>query len=93
VLLRSWKRMAYGVAFGVIAGVWLVGITLTTSYEQLLSLWLVLGWLTAWPEFCEVTARSPSPEKAQTSPDVRINEPGVVVTEPAGDLVRRWTDQ
>jgi hypothetical protein len=93
VLLRSWKRMAYGVAFGVIAGVWLVGITLTTSYEQLLSLWLVLGWLTAWPEFCDVTAVSPAPAEVQTKPDVRINEPGVVVTGPSGQLVKRWTDQ
>jgi len=93
VLMRSWKRMRFGVAYGVIAAVWLVGITLTTSYEQLLSLWLVLGWLTAWPEFCDVTVASSAPKTAQKAPDVRINEPGVVVSGPARDLVKRWTDR
>lgn len=55
-LLRIWHSVRYAWAFAVIAGVWLVGITITTSYEQLLSLWLTLGWLTVWPEICQTEA-------------------------------------
>ena len=28
---------------------WLVGIAVTTSYVQLLPLWVAMGWLTVWP--------------------------------------------
>ena len=31
---------------------------ITTSYQQLLSLWLMLGWLTVWPNFCQPRERS-----------------------------------
>jgi hypothetical protein len=48
-LLRTWKRVRYDMTFAVVFVVWLVGVTLTTSYQQLLSLWMTLGWLTVWP--------------------------------------------
>lgn len=50
VLLKKWHTVRYDFPFAVIFLVWLVGVTLTTSYEQLLSLWVTLGWLTVWPE-------------------------------------------
>jgi hypothetical protein len=37
--------------------VWLVGITVTTSYPQLLPLWVALGLLTVWPDVCEPARR------------------------------------
>ncbi len=55
-LLRTWKASRFNMAFAAIFLVWLVGITITTSYDQLLSLWVTLGWLTIWPAIC-----SPAP--------------------------------
>jgi hypothetical protein len=49
-LMRTWQRSGFDIAFILILVVWLVGVTVTTSYSQLLSLWVALGWLTIWPE-------------------------------------------
>lgn len=57
-LVRVWHSIRYHAAFAAIAVVWLVGITITTSYEQLLPLWLTLGWLTVWPEICQTPTPS-----------------------------------
>jgi len=51
-LARAWKQVRYSIAFAAIAIVWLVGITVTTSYVELLPLWLTLGWLAIWPTIC-----------------------------------------
>jgi hypothetical protein len=53
LLIRVWKTQRFDLAFAAIVAVWLVGATVTTSYDQLLSLWLTLGWLTVWPQICE----------------------------------------
>lgn len=50
LLLRNWLKVRAEPTFALVAAVWTVGVTLTTSYEQLLPLWLALGWLTVWPE-------------------------------------------
>jgi hypothetical protein len=50
LLLRCWVAARYDMTFALAFGVWLVGVTLITSYELLLPLWLTLGWLTVWPE-------------------------------------------
>lgn len=52
-IVSVWKSLRFDVVFAVVAAVWLVGITVTTSYEQLLPIWLTLGWLTVWPSVCE----------------------------------------
>lgn len=49
---KVWKSTNYNVVFTAITGVWFIGILLTTSYEQLLPIWVALGWLTVWPEIC-----------------------------------------
>jgi hypothetical protein len=46
-ITTTWK-----VAFLCILFTWLVGVTLTTSYAQLLPLWIALGWLTVWTQTC-----------------------------------------
>jgi hypothetical protein len=51
-LLRVWAASRFDWTFALVAGVWLVGVTVITSYEQLLPLWMTLGWLTTWPEVC-----------------------------------------
>lgn len=66
-LLRAWRAGGGGVAFPAIAGVWLVGVTLTTSYQQLLPLWLALGWLTVWPEICRAGAAAEAKSEAVTA--------------------------
>jgi hypothetical protein len=53
-LLGIWKSIRYDAAFISIAFVWLIGITLTTSYGHLLPLWMALGWLSVWPTICEL---------------------------------------
>jgi hypothetical protein len=97
-LARIWKSLRFNLAYAAIAAVWLVGITLTTSYEQLLSLWMVLGWLTVWPQICEgpvgVCRR---PAARQPVEDV-IGEPGVewapaTAGKSAAGLPKRWSEQ
>jgi membrane-associated protease RseP (regulator of RpoE activity) len=45
-------------ALAAVLFVGLVGVTITTSYEQLLPLWLALGLLTVWPEVLTPTSLS-----------------------------------
>jgi hypothetical protein len=55
-LLRVWASSRYDMTFAAVALVWLVGITVITSYEQLLPLWMTLGWLTVWSQVCRPAA-------------------------------------
>jgi hypothetical protein len=52
-VLRQWNTGGRSVVFAIIFFVWIVGVTLTTSYESLLPVWLAIGWLTMWPTLCE----------------------------------------
>jgi hypothetical protein len=49
---RVWRITRFNVSYALMLVVWLVGITITTSYGQLLPIWLALGWLTIWPAVC-----------------------------------------
>jgi hypothetical protein len=80
-LARMWKGVSYDFVFAGILIVWLVGVTITTSYQQLLSLWLTLGCFTVWPSFCTPAQR------------MRVEAPRVrVLREPATRRRRRWSD-
>jgi hypothetical protein len=59
-LLRCWQAARFEIGFAVITGVWAVGIILTTSYDQLLSIWLTLGMLSIWPAISAATAGVPA---------------------------------
>ena len=48
-LVVQWRCTRFEVTYAAVCFVWLVGITLTTSYSQLLSPWMTLGWLLGWP--------------------------------------------
>jgi hypothetical protein len=52
-LCGSWRKSGYPLAYVAIVFAWLVGVTLTTSYEQLLPMWLALGCLTVWPRIVQ----------------------------------------
>jgi hypothetical protein len=52
LLIRVFRDARWNLAFALITLVWLLGITLTTSYGQLLPIWMMLGWLTVWPVVC-----------------------------------------
>ena len=54
-LYRQWQQSGFSVVFLMIFLVWLLGVTVTTSYEQLLPIWLALGWFTVWPAVCQRT--------------------------------------
>jgi len=56
-LLNVWRHAGHGVVFICILVVWLMGITVTTSYEHLLPLWVALGWLSVWPRICHPAGR------------------------------------
>jgi hypothetical protein len=85
-LLRLWRSQRRSLVFSTMTFVWLVGITITTSYTQLLPLWIALGWLTVWPEVCQpesgiiassrraVPARAP-PNSAPVTRDSRWLSP------------------
>ena len=49
----QWRATRFRLVFGSITTVWIVGVTLTTSYQQLLPIWLTLGWLTIWSDLCD----------------------------------------
>lgn len=53
-LFRTWRETRFSAAYAAMGFAWLVGITLTTSYSQLLPIWIALGWLTVWPSVCDV---------------------------------------
>jgi hypothetical protein len=57
-LFRQWKMARFNFVYAGIVIVWLVGVTITTSYQQLLSLWVTLGCLTVWNQFCIEPVRS-----------------------------------
>jgi hypothetical protein len=63
-LLRAWRASRLNLAFAAITVVWLVGITLTTSYPHLLPIWVALGWLTVWPAIC--APGDPPPARKRT---------------------------
>lgn len=66
LLLKNWLRVRLEPVFALTLMVWVVGITLTTSYEQLLPLWLALGLLTIWPEvFLPAVAAAERPAVAR----------------------------
>jgi hypothetical protein len=48
-LNARWRLMKRDSVMIIVAFVWLIGIVLTTSYAQLLPLWVLLGLLLAWP--------------------------------------------
>jgi hypothetical protein len=63
-LLRVWRASGLNAAFAAVAVVWLVGIMVTTSYAQLLPIWVALGWLTVWPAVC--APADPLPARRRT---------------------------
>lgn len=48
-ILDRWRSIRLEPIFGSALLAWLIGVTLTTSYSQLLPLWVTLGWLLVWP--------------------------------------------
>jgi len=69
LLLRVWGTARFDMTFALVALVWLSGITVITSYEQLLPLWMTLGWLTVWPQVCRRDGEDEGPE---SDPSVRV---------------------
>lgn len=65
-LFGHWRATRAKMVYAMVAGVWLVGITITTSYQQLLPLWVFLGWLTVWPQVCDGPGQ-PKPRAAVSS--------------------------
>jgi hypothetical protein len=60
-VMELWRSVKWEPVFGAFVAVWIVGITVTTSYGQLLPIWIALAFLTVWPEVVE------SPRKAVPS--------------------------
>jgi hypothetical protein len=58
-MFQVWRASAYNIVYILMLIVWFVGILLTTSYGQLLPIWVALGWLTVWPAVCEHPQREP----------------------------------
>src|SRR4029079_14231843 len=75
LLLRSWIATRFDLTFALVLAVWLVGITLITSCEQLLPVWRTLGWLTVWPEILASTRGGSAGDDAP--PDGGAAAPGV----------------
>jgi hypothetical protein len=91
---RLWKSIRFDLAFAAIFVTWLVGATVTTSYMELLSIWLTLGWLTVWPAVCH---SKPAPATNSAWKPLARNAIGGFESWSAKPRVpnwipRRWTD-
>lgn len=67
-LFQLWRASAYNIAFALMLMVWFVGILVTTSYGQLLPIWIALGWLSVWPAVCANPERQPLMSAANRHP-------------------------
>jgi hypothetical protein len=63
-LVRTWRQSRYEITGAAVFMVWMVGVTLSTRYEQLLPPWLALGFLTVWPQVFVPVARDASAPRA-----------------------------
>jgi hypothetical protein len=70
-LLRTWSSLRFDGTFALVGVVWVVGVTLITSYEQLLPLWMTLGWLTVWPAVCQPAPAPLRAARGAVSPSTR----------------------
>jgi len=52
-LVEVWRRTKFRSAYLTVSVVWLIGMTITTSYEQLLPTWVFLGWMTVWRDIMQ----------------------------------------
>jgi hypothetical protein len=57
--LRVWRVTRFNPVYAGVLFIWLVGITVTTSYNQLLPIWFTFGLLTVWPTVCTSGAITP----------------------------------
>lgn len=71
VLVCVWRATGFSIVFAAVLFVWLVGVTLTTSYSQLLPIWITLGFLVVWPQAfpARSTKRSGSALPRQSDPE------------------------
>jgi hypothetical protein len=96
-LLRLWNSSGRNPAFAAILVVWTVGVTVTTSYGELLPIWLALGWLTIWPELCQSPANAPRRHPSSTFGPAPIVEhprpdPYAVHVRPPQWISHGWRD-
>lgn len=70
-IAERWLALRLDAIYGTALLAWVMGVTLTTSYSQLLPLWIALGWLLAWPVL-HVDARPPV--DARLAADARRGE-------------------
>jgi hypothetical protein len=68
-VFRAWRAMRFSTVFAATVFVWFVGATVTTSYEQLLPIWMALGFLIVWPQVCEL---APMPSVYQAAREQRF---------------------
>ncbi len=89
-LLLKWKQSAFDPVFAAIFFVWIVGITITTSYVQLLPIWLAVGLLVMWNDIIE-----PAGVARAATRRLRFNNPISPPSQQTPDLppVRRWSQQ
>ena len=77
-LFRVWAASRFDLVFALVGGVWLVGITVITSYENLLPLWVTLGWLTVWNEVHPPAGVDPAAVEIDADEAVHVTRRGVL---------------
>ncbi len=53
-----WRTSRRDPAFLIVGTVWLVGITVTTSYATLIPIWLIMSLLAIWPAIVDTSPRA-----------------------------------
>jgi hypothetical protein len=82
-LARIWRACRFNVVFAAVTFVWVVGITITTSYGQLLPIWLTLGFLIVWPDVFAGAAGDQTRKRMKTASSQAEGERKL--TKPAGE--------
>jgi hypothetical protein len=86
-MFLMWRSVKFDHTLLAITLVWVVGVTLTTSYEQLLPLWVTLGLLTVWPAVCEEPVSEPGRAKPRTKVRPRAWFPPLKTTAARGGVL------
>lgn len=76
-LFRTWRNACFSTVWAAVLFVWLVGVTLTTSYGQLLPIWLTLGTLLVWPQVFPVGNKTSDHKRSRRDSRVSAGAPKV----------------
>lgn len=87
MLFQTWRKSGWSVVLAGLTFVWLIGVVITTSYAQLLPIWIAMGWLSVWNSVCEPAPRR---RKAIAAPEVTMGSMQIRRKARTGSVNNGW---